>query len=141
MKIQENLKNKEILINDSKCYNMIGPGAVLEDCTLKISVPAKSLGIHGTLINTSVIVEKERVRFSWLDATLIRYSFIGTFKENEFGNLFRPNADYSENCVFTDAILHDCQFFGESTKSHAYPKWPHFVVLDPHLNRHMVSLL
>lgn len=139
MNIQNSLKGKEIVIDDSAIYNTIGKEAVLEDCTLKIRVPTKSMGIYGKLINTSIIAEKRLYRFSWLEATLIRCKFFGTYKENQFGNITNPAAGLTESCVFTDAVLNDCDFYGDLSKTHTFPKWPHFVLFDSHINLHTMK--
>lgn len=124
---------EEIVIDDGKTFNAIGSGVVLEKCTVKCRIPAKSLSIRGKLIRTLVVAESDLTGFSWLEASLNGCTFQGTFEENEFGTISGSTGS-CESCVFSDAVLEDCIFFGESCDSHTFPKWPSFVILDPHEN-------
>lgn len=47
------IKNQEILIDDISVFNAIGSDVILKNCTVKCLVPANSLGIRGTLIDTT----------------------------------------------------------------------------------------
>ncbi|QDU14157.1 hypothetical protein CA11_19610 [Gimesia maris] len=41
------IQGEEIVIDDSKTFNAIGSDVVLENCTIRCSVPAKSMSIRG----------------------------------------------------------------------------------------------
>ena len=127
------IQGEEIVIDDSTTFNAIGNDVVLEQCTIRCSVPAKSLSVRGKLVRCLVIVESDLTGFSWLEARLIGCTFQGVFKENEFGTISGSTGS-CESCIFTDAVLEDCSFYGESCDSHTFPKWPVFVILNPHRN-------
>jgi len=125
------IRGEEIVIDESKTFNAIGSDVLLEECTIRCKVPAKSLSVRGKLVKSLVIVEGHLTAFSWLEARLMGCTFQGVFKENEFGTLSGFNGS-CESCAFTDADLDDCTFYGDSCESHTFPRWPHFVVLHPH---------
>lgn len=131
------IHGEEIVIDDSSTFNAIGRDVVLDTCTLRCRVPSANLSIRGKLLNSRVIVETDLKGFSWLDARLISCTLQGVFKDNEFGSLSGFNGS-CETCVFTDSDLDDCTFYGGSCELHAFPKWPHFVVLHPH--RHLAEM-
>lgn len=131
------IKGEEIVIDDSKCFNAIGSGVLLEKCTIRCNVPAKSLGIRGKLVDSLVIAGSHLSGFSWLEAKLFRCTFQGVFKDNEFGTISGLNGN-CESCDFSDADLEDCSFYGKSAESHTFPKWPYFVILNPH--RHLAEM-
>ncbi|QDT25172.1 hypothetical protein Enr10x_04670 [Gimesia panareensis] len=131
------IKGEEIVIDDSKSFNAIGSGVVLEKCTIRCSVPAQSLSIRGKLVGSLVIAESHLTGFSWLEAKLNSCTFQGVFKENEFGTLSGSNGS-CESCDFSEADLEDCSFFGTSSESLTFPKWPYFVILNPH--RHLAEM-
>ncbi len=127
------LRGEEIIIGDSSTFNAIGPDVLLEECTIRCRVPADCLSVAGKLVRSLVVVESRFTGFSWLDARIVDCTFQGWFSENEFGTVSNANG-CCESCVFRDANLEDCIFYGESCESHAFPKWPNFVILHPHKN-------
>ncbi len=124
------LKGEEFVIDGVNTLNTIGKNTVLEDCTLRLRVPSDCLSIQGELIDTTVIVEKGMAGYSWLDAKLIRCTFQGTFRENEFGAVSNEDGCCDAG-VFTNANLDDCTFYGDSSDLHIFPTWPNFVIRDP----------
>ncbi len=124
------IRNEEIVIDDNDTFNSIGKDAVLEDCIIRCNVAAKNISIQGQLIRSRIVAQSELLGFSWLQAKLTECTFQGVFRENEFGtiNLFDG---FCEGCVFANANLDDCIFYGESAASHTFPKWPNIVVLNP----------
>ena len=131
MKISgEHIIGQEIIIDDGKTRNSIKPDAILEDCTLRLRVPSNKLMIRGTLINTTISMEKKNANYYWFYAKLIQCTFIGTIVENNFG----PVGDFDgkcESCDFSNAKLESCQFFGDSVESHIYPSWPYLTIINP----------
>jgi hypothetical protein len=127
------IRNEEIVIDDPKAFNTIGRDVVLEDCTVRCRVPAKGLSIRGKLVKTLIIAERELKGFPWLEASLFGCTLQGVFKENRFGT-FRGSSGICKSCIFSDAVLDDCSFYGEFFDTHTYPKWPCFVILNPRDN-------
>ena len=106
------IKNEEILIDNSSVFNTIGTDVILKNCTVRCLVPANSLGIRGTLIDTTIIIEKKLTNFSWLEANLEACKFIGTLDNNQFGTK-QKKVGSAKGCDFSEAKIDDCLFFGE----------------------------
>lgn len=131
------IQGEEIVIDDSTTFNAIGSDVVLEKCTIRCSVPGNSLSVRGKLDRCLIITENALSGFSWLDSRLRGCIFQGIFKENEFGSISGSNG-CCESCDFRGADLEDCSFYGEYCESHTFPKWPNFVILNPH--RHLAEM-
>jgi len=127
------IKNEEILIDNSSVFNTIGTDVTLKNCTVRCFVPANSLGIRGTLIDTTIIIEKKLTNFSWLEANLEACKFIGTLDNNQFGTK-QKKVGSAKGCDFSEAKIDDCLFFGEDSSSHTFPLWPNFTILNPKEN-------
>jgi len=127
------IQNKEILIDNSSIFNTIGTDVILKNCTVRCFVPANSLGIRGTLIDTTIIIEKKFTNFSWLEANLEACKFIGTLDNNQFGTK-QKGVGSAKGCDFSEAKIDDCLFFGEDSSSHIFPLWPNFTILNPKEN-------
>ena len=132
------MEGEEIVIDDATCFNAIGPGVTLKNCTLKCGVPAKSLGVRGTLIQSTVVAEQKLVGFSWLEATLDCCEFFGSFRENHFGTKGPSGKGRAVACSFTNADLDDCLFFGTGSDCHVFPGWPNFTILNP--SQHLLEM-
>lgn len=134
MNIQNQIiENQEITINDKTKFNSIGSEVVLNNCTIKIEVPSKSLSINGKLIGCTVIAKKELHGFPWTEAHLEEVKFIGKFTNNLFGS-FPPmyQGGFINNCDFSEATLKEARFFNVKNKKLIFPKWPHLTILDRH---------
>lgn len=127
------IRGEEIVIDDGTTFNAIGAGVVLEDCTVRCRVPAGALDVQGRIVKSLVIVESDFAGFSWVDVELVECTFQGHLQENEFGTVGQSKG-CCRSCVFRDADLDDCVFFGDDSDTHTFPAWPNFVMLDPHLH-------
>lgn len=127
------IRGQEIVIDDASTFNAIGDGVVSEDCVIRCHVPSKSLSIRGELIRTRVVVKKKLRGFSWPEARLRECMFEGVFQENEFGTVSNMRG-FCESCNFENADLDDCIFYGLSSESHTFARWPQLVLMQPHAN-------
>ncbi|MFG1490129.1 hypothetical protein ABMA58_12845, partial [Oceanospirillum sp. HFRX-1_2] len=78
MNIQnQKIQNQEIIIADKDTFNCIGQDTVIKGCNIKLSVPSKSLGIKGVIIDSEITATRELQGFDWLDVKLDGIKFKG----------------------------------------------------------------
>jgi len=127
------LYGKAISIDDNGLVNLIGDDVELHDCSLDIKVGAQSLDVQGLIRDSTLVSKSPLAGMSWLDVSFRNCTFIGVFKENEFGSL-DGHSGSCESCDFSEAELDDCTFYGEFFDSHIFPLWPCLTISEPHLN-------
>lgn len=132
MNIQnQKIQNQEIIIADKDTFNCIGQDTVIKGCNIKLSVPSKSLGIKGVIIDSEITATRELQGFDWLDVKLDGIKFKGKYKNNRFG-VFPGMYQYGEirNCDFSEATLKDTLFLNTNCEGVIFPKWPHVTLFN-----------
>jgi hypothetical protein len=127
----------------------LGPNLTLRRCTVVLGMPSRLFHLNGPrFIDCTIEAKRQLKEVRWYTANLKGCRFTGRFFSCDFGQLPNPMAAYHEDvggiedCDFTAADIHACQFAGCDTSTLKFPRWPYFTLLDPYRrHREYASIL
>ncbi|HLL06825.1 MAG TPA: hypothetical protein VK539_39995 [Myxococcaceae bacterium] len=127
----------------------LGSNLTLRRCTLVLGMSSDLLHLAGArLMDCTIELKRQLKEVRWYAAYLKGCRFTGHLFSCDFGHFpgYSTLPCYSmggiEDCDFTDAHLHACQFVGCDASTLKLPLWPYFTLLEPYRrHREFASIL
>lgn len=148
----QTIEGTELVLTDSD-NNYLGPDLVLEKCRLVLKAKAKCLHIPKNVqfVDCEIEVKKKLVNFQdWCSACISGCKFTGYLKGNDFGHwpecvVYVENGALKHrhgsiaNCDLSGAVLDGCRFVDCDLGSLKLPRWPCFMIPNPHEQRSKIE--
>ena len=129
------LKRQKILLPDDGQHVYIGHNAVLDTCEVHFRIKRKSnlTLAKSRFVGCEFFADRPLRGAQWTYCHVDNCKFHGRFKDNRFGywpEYFNSGEVGSiDQCDFSDAELHLCEFFGCDMSRIVLPRWPCFTII------------
>jgi uncharacterized protein YjbI with pentapeptide repeats len=126
------LHGETINLDREKNLHALGPGLVLNDCTINSAVGAKGAVFAGVSMTGGIYHQSTTLKnFEFDRAHFDRVKFTGEYCGVTFGNYADAKLGSITGCDFSGAALDGCRFAHCNADTMVFGNWPSFVIVNP----------
>jgi hypothetical protein len=128
----QSLHGETIDLIREKELHALGPGLVLEGCTINSAVGAKGAVFAGVAMSGGAYHQSMPLKNFEFDCVHFNHvKFTGEFNGVTFGNYADPKLGSIAGCDFSGATLDGCRFAHCDPDGMVFGAWPSFVIVNP----------
>lgn len=128
----QTLHGEKISLDPEKNLHALGPGLVLESCTINSAVGAKGAVFAGMSMSGGAYCQLLPLRnFEFDRVHFNAVKFTGEFSGVTFGNYADPKLGSIATSDFSGATLDGCRFAHCNADMMIFGDWPSFVIVNP----------
>lgn len=127
----EQLSGQTLVLKDDDA-NVLGPGLVLQECTVISECENQAIIIAGLTMTGGRFEQKRPLsNFHFERAHFRGVAFSGDYVGCDFGDWDSRENSSITNCTFANARLDGCRFLNCDQNSIEFPGWPCFTITNP----------